>query len=175
MPLLFKVRIPLRQKLGLIVLFSSGIFVMTATILRSYYSLKSIETLPVALGWADREEFVAILVACVPGIKPLFNNTRWFATSTVDRTSSKVLSGYKHSNMGTNTSVSNARATNKAFEMNPMSWRRNNYGTQRLSSGTSDERVIMNDTLDTKALDDPKDIFITQEYTVSSEDAGNKV
>lgn len=46
---------PLYRKIALGFLFSSGFFVMIATILRAYYSLQSIETLPIALGWAVRE------------------------------------------------------------------------------------------------------------------------
>lgn len=54
-PILFKLQVPLYRKIALGFLFSSGFFVMIATILRAYYSLRSIEDLPIALGWAVRE------------------------------------------------------------------------------------------------------------------------
>lgn len=54
---------------------------MICTILRAYYSLTSITNLPIALGWADRECFVAAIVVSLPGIKPLFRNTRWLGST----------------------------------------------------------------------------------------------
>ncbi|KAI9692008.1 MAG: hypothetical protein M1820_009626 [Bogoriella megaspora] len=185
MPLLFKVKVPLRHKIILGFLFSSGIFVIIATILRAYYSLKSISDLPIALGWADRETFVATLVVCAPGIKPLFNNTKFFRSSSngsKPRTPSKGISSF--SGFGKNSKNSSGNATSvthaeehsgKQFEMSPINWRRNTHGTKRLSSRASDERVIMYDTYDGRPIDDPKDIFVTKEYTVLSEDAGDKV
>lgn len=62
-------------------MFSSGIFIMICTILRAHYSLGDITNLPIALGWADRECFVAAIVVSLPGIKPLFRNTRWLGSS----------------------------------------------------------------------------------------------
>lgn len=82
MPILFRVQVPLSHKLILMTLFSLGFFVIIATVLRAHYSLVSISTLPVALGWASRETFVATLVACAPGIKPLVSRVRWFKDSS---------------------------------------------------------------------------------------------
>ena len=48
MPLLFKVKVPWKQKVALVGLFSLGFFVIVATILRAYYSLKSLDTLIIA-------------------------------------------------------------------------------------------------------------------------------
>ena len=62
-------------------MFSSGFFIMICTILRAYYSLASITSLPIALGWASRECFVAAIVASLPGIKPLFRNTKILGSS----------------------------------------------------------------------------------------------
>ncbi|KAE8146585.1 hypothetical protein BDV25DRAFT_48283 [Aspergillus avenaceus] len=93
-PVLLKLQIPLPRKLILIFLFSSGIFVIICSILRAYYSLKSLSTLSIALGWADRECFVAAIVASLPGIKPLFRNTRWLGSSNRNRSTDKQSSRY---------------------------------------------------------------------------------
>ncbi|PKY07415.1 hypothetical protein P168DRAFT_279388 [Aspergillus campestris IBT 28561] len=79
-PILLKLQIPPARKIILIILFCSGIFVMISTVLRAYYSIKSINTLTIALGWADRECFVAAIIASLPGIKPLFRNTSWLGS-----------------------------------------------------------------------------------------------
>ncbi|ODM15892.1 hypothetical protein SI65_08733 [Aspergillus cristatus] len=80
-PILVKLQVPLHRKAILTAMFSSGIFIMICTILRAYYSLKSLTTLSIALGWANRECFVAAIVVSLPGIKPLFRNTRWIGSS----------------------------------------------------------------------------------------------
>jgi hypothetical protein len=107
MPLLFKVKVPLSRKLMLIGLFSLGLFCIAATVLRAYYSLLSLSTLTVALGWTSREIFVSTLVACAPGIKPLFSKTRFFLQHiehSSDKLSrlpgSKLLGMSKKSEMG---------------------------------------------------------------------------
>ncbi|KAL2014360.1 hypothetical protein VTN00DRAFT_1885 [Thermoascus crustaceus] len=55
-PLLFKLRVPLYRKIILMIMFSSGIFIMFCTILRAYYSLKDLQSLPIALGTAAPQE-----------------------------------------------------------------------------------------------------------------------
>ncbi|KAL4930347.1 uncharacterized protein BDV17DRAFT_259442 [Aspergillus undulatus] len=79
-PLVLAARIPFSQKVILIALFCSGIFVMICAILRAYYSVTDIKTFATALGWASRECFVSVLIVCAPGIKPLFARFRWFKT-----------------------------------------------------------------------------------------------
>jgi hypothetical protein len=80
-PVLLKARLSLRRRLMLGVLLCSGAFVIVATILRAYYSLQSIMTLPIAAGWTSRELFIAAMCVSAPGIKPLFSNSTWFRGS----------------------------------------------------------------------------------------------
>ncbi|KAK7752001.1 hypothetical protein SLS62_005963 [Diatrype stigma] len=72
-----KVNLSLRRKLLLVPLLCSGIFIMAATILRAVYSLTDITKLPIAAAWASRETFVAAVAVSIPGIKPLFSNSKW--------------------------------------------------------------------------------------------------
>ncbi|GIZ38613.1 hypothetical protein CKM354_000202500 [Cercospora kikuchii] len=81
MPILFRVKVQLSRKLVLVLLFSLGFFCIIATILRAYYSLLSLETLSVALGWTSRETCIGTIVACAPGIKPLFSTSRWYRSN----------------------------------------------------------------------------------------------
>jgi hypothetical protein len=76
-PIVFASQLPLHRKIVLSILFSSGGFVMIAAGLRAYYSVKNIETLNVALGWASREVFVATIAVSAPSIKPLFDRKKW--------------------------------------------------------------------------------------------------
>ncbi|THC91824.1 hypothetical protein EYZ11_008717 [Aspergillus tanneri] len=79
-PLVLAARIPTSQKIFLCALFSSGVFVMVAAFLRAYYSVKDINTLSTALGWASREALVSVFIVCAPGIKPLFAKFGWFGS-----------------------------------------------------------------------------------------------
>lgn len=67
---------------------------MLAAILRAYYSLKSLTTLPVAAGWTSRELFVAAVVVSIPGIKPMFSQATWFRFKSSNGQSSGNTHGY---------------------------------------------------------------------------------
>ncbi|KAH6679973.1 hypothetical protein F5X68DRAFT_244936 [Plectosphaerella plurivora] len=68
-PLLWKARMPTRKKLGLTVLFSGGLFVITAAVLRCILTLKNPITGPtIGASWAVREGFVAIVTSNMPMI-----------------------------------------------------------------------------------------------------------
>lgn len=88
-PILIKLQLPLARKIILVLMFSSGIFIMICTVLRAYYSLKDISTLNIALGWATRECFVAAIVVSLPGIKPLLRGSRWLGSSQPAEISSR--------------------------------------------------------------------------------------
>ncbi|GES57977.1 hypothetical protein ATEIFO6365_0004005300 [Aspergillus terreus] len=81
LPILAKVRIPLRRKLVIGILLCGGVFVMVATLLRCILSLQSIDSINTSTIWAIRETFVAILSVNAPCIKPLFSSTVWLGSS----------------------------------------------------------------------------------------------
>ncbi|KAL4969811.1 uncharacterized protein BDV14DRAFT_195341 [Aspergillus stella-maris] len=96
-PLVLAARIPVSQKVILVALFASGIFVMICAILRAYYSVTDIKTFSTALGWASRECFVSVFIVCAPGIKPLFARFRWFRSAVSSN------EYYSNGRTGTNT------------------------------------------------------------------------
>ncbi|KAF3399966.1 hypothetical protein F1880_007996 [Penicillium rolfsii] len=72
-PMLFKARLHWREKLELLVLFSGGLFVMMAGILRCVLILTAgANGAQQAGSWACRETFVAVVIGNVPMIYPLF-------------------------------------------------------------------------------------------------------
>ncbi|KAJ0415890.1 hypothetical protein BJY00DRAFT_326622 [Aspergillus carlsbadensis] len=71
MPILFRARLPLREKLELLVLFSGGIFVMAAGILRCVLIVTAgANGAQQAGSWACRETFVAVIIGNAPMIYP---------------------------------------------------------------------------------------------------------
>ena len=180
MPLLFQLQVPLFRKLALGGIFSLGIFVVICTVLRCYYSLSSLENLPLALGWASRETFVATFAVCAPGIKPIFSKSRWFRSTTagsgrgtssgvgqyMEFSSSGGVSKATASHVGRPAHKSGAgkkRGSGNAFEMS--SWR-----TRRTSSAeNSDERMIIGSGDARGQQEEDKDILVTKYYSVSRE------
>lgn len=65
-PLLLKVRVPLKQKMILLVIFGMGIFVIVAAILTKVYCLIPSLISYVYMNWYFREATVAILVTNIP-------------------------------------------------------------------------------------------------------------
>lgn len=74
-------KISLSRKLAIGLLLSSGLFVITATLLRCILSLQSVKNIDNSTQWGIRETFVAIIAIQVPAIKPLFNKSRWLGSS----------------------------------------------------------------------------------------------
>ncbi|RAL11864.1 uncharacterized protein BO97DRAFT_478264 [Aspergillus homomorphus CBS 101889] len=71
-PILFKARLPWREKLELVVLFSGGLFVMAAGILRCVLIVTAgTNGASQAGSWACRETFVAVVIGNLPMIYPV--------------------------------------------------------------------------------------------------------
>ncbi|QDS73853.1 hypothetical protein FKW77_006711 [Venturia effusa] len=75
-PVLFKARLSLLRKMGLLILLCAGIFVMLAAILRVVFVFKTPGAAAPAI-WACREDLVAIFVNNAPMIVPLFSQKLW--------------------------------------------------------------------------------------------------
>ncbi|GJC96105.1 hypothetical protein ColKHC_04931 [Colletotrichum higginsianum] len=103
-PMLWGAQLPLRKKLGLIVLFSGGIFVTMAGILRCVLIISNPVTGAQQAGsWAVRETFVAIVTTNIPMIFPLVR--RWLTpifgsiTTTLSRGTNNRYGNSKRSNL----------------------------------------------------------------------------
>lgn len=150
---------------------------MICTFLRAYYSLKSIQTLSIALGWASRECFVAAITVTCPTIKSLVSQSSWLHSS--NRSKSKGTDGQTGGTGGTGrnsrlpwlskNSTAQVNSTNASrnddgkFELSSVGWRRN-QGAKRLSSTGSEERIIQPEK--------PDEIRVTTEYSLMHEGSG---
>ncbi|KAL4787520.1 hypothetical protein BJX76DRAFT_318795 [Aspergillus varians] len=74
LPLLMQVRIPLKQKLVLLIIFGMGVFVVVAAILTKVYCLVPYLISYVYMNWYFRETTVAILVTNLPLIWSLLRD-----------------------------------------------------------------------------------------------------
>ena len=148
---------------------------MICTILRAYYSLSSITNLPTALGWADRECFVAAIVVSLPGIKPLFRNTRWLGSTNRKNSKNPYYNSDGYNGFGskasgkTKTFVS-SRSKTGGFELDSVL---HTQKDSRISEAGSEEYILeRNKAIDTPVSPgqrDPMAIRVTTEYTLESE------
>lgn len=178
LPIIISAKIPPLQKFILCILFSSGIFVMIAAVLRAYYSVSNLNNLEVALGWASREALVSVIVVCAPGIKPLLSQFKWFQSfksssngyGTSNQRTGK--SGLFNSKSGNFTAISTKNDEGQhPYELSIM--RKDNKGKRDDSSTESKERII-DPPLQLPGGSPPRDngdgIVVTTEYTLAHDD-----
>jgi hypothetical protein len=75
-PIIWKVKIPIRQKLLVALLLGSGLFIIAAAIMRCVTSIQHITHIDTAGVWAIRETFVTIIAINAPCIRPLFGGAK---------------------------------------------------------------------------------------------------
>lgn len=178
LPIIISAKIPPIQKFILSILFSSGIFVMIAAVLRAYYSVSNLNNLEVALGWASREALVSVVVVCAPGIKPLLSQFRWFQSfksssngyGTSNQRTGK--SGLFNSRSGNFTAISTKNDEGQhPYELSIM--KKDNKGKRDDSSTESKERIIDPPLQLPGGNSPPRDadgIVVTTEYTLAHDD-----
>ncbi|KAK6952055.1 hypothetical protein Daesc_006584 [Daldinia eschscholtzii] len=182
LPLLWQVKIPVYRKLILGLFFSSGIFIIVATLLRTVYSLRSLLDLLVATQWATREYVVTAFVVSAPAIKPLFSRRLWglhvstlrsgtYGSNGSGLRSGKGLRGNSHSVVVESQNraghTGEGTSSGKAFELS-RGWSKK-PGNQKikLPSEASQEHFA-------KYSDEETGIHVTETFTVSSEENSGK-
>lgn len=76
LPLLWKVRVPLRKKALFGFWLTTGIFIVAATILRCTLCLQDVSQINVGTIWSIRETFVGIIAVNFPVLKPFFSKAK---------------------------------------------------------------------------------------------------
>ncbi|KAH6859293.1 hypothetical protein B0T12DRAFT_453888 [Alternaria alternata] len=76
LPLLWGVRLPFKRKLLYFFWLCTGIFIMTATLLRCILCLQDVSQINVGTIWSIRETFVGIIAVNAPILKPFFTQAK---------------------------------------------------------------------------------------------------
>ncbi|CAJ2511284.1 Uu.00g069090.m01.CDS01 [Anthostomella pinea] len=92
LPLLWKLQIPLKKKLVIGLLLSSGLFVISAAIIRVVLTLSANPSALNINRWGVRETIVGIISVNIPILRPLFSRSFW--------NSSPITSSGSHSKGG---------------------------------------------------------------------------
>ncbi|KAK3678406.1 hypothetical protein LTR78_001703 [Recurvomyces mirabilis] len=76
-PLLWKLQVPMKRKLALAAMFSSGMFVIIAAIVRITMTLKAHPSALTINRWGVRETIAGIIAVNVPILRPMFTKAFW--------------------------------------------------------------------------------------------------
>ncbi|KIL90013.1 hypothetical protein FAVG1_06751 [Fusarium avenaceum] len=88
MPLLWKLQVPMRKKIVIGLLLSSGAFVIAAAITRVVLTLADNPSAITINSWGVRETIVGILTVNIPVLRPLFSKSFWSGQSASEISSS---------------------------------------------------------------------------------------
>lgn len=76
-PMLWKLKVPLKKKLVIGVILSSGVFVIAAAIIRAVLSLDTTPSASNINRWGVRETMFGLITVNVPVLRPLFTGAFW--------------------------------------------------------------------------------------------------
>lgn len=77
LPLLWHLRISIWKRVGVILLLSGGLFVISAAIIRCAITIAAAPSILVINIWGYRETFVALVAVTAPVISPMFRRRFW--------------------------------------------------------------------------------------------------
>lgn len=160
-PMLWQLKVPLKKKITIGIILSSGLFVIAAAIIRTVLSLDAAPSAANINGWGVRETFIGIFTINVPILRPLFSRAFWrsgaYDPNAINRGSSYNRSGKNgHSTFKSTKSFKGTKlnSTNKSTEINeyeldgrtPVA---GNFGLDDIesrSSNSSQEKIFATNT-----------------------------
>jgi hypothetical protein len=162
-PLLWGLKVPMRKKLVIGVLLSSGAFVIAAAIVRVALTLGNSPSALNINRWGVRETIVGIVTINVPVLRPLFTRLFWTPGDFKSRAVTARKAGYKISSSGQNgdgVSLSRSGDRDTFGKWTSHSWARsgNNMGDDG-----SEEYVLQ---------ERPSQVIVKTTYGVSTEHKG---
>lgn len=98
-PMLWQLKMPLKKKITIGIVLSSGMFVIVAAIIRTVLSLDAAPSAANINGWGVRETFIGIFTINVPILRPIFSRAFW-RPGPYDPNASGRGSGYSRSAHG---------------------------------------------------------------------------
>jgi len=144
LPLLWTLQIPARQKIVIAILLSSGVFVITAALIRAVITLGSTPSALTVNRWGVRETIVGIVAVNAPAIRPLFSKAFWtgmpFVSSKATKTNTKGGRSTTHGGTGTQ-----GEGPTGPYELAP-SVRSGSRGTRHGNDFTGSEESIIDKT-----------------------------
>lgn len=184
-PMMVQVRVPLKQKMILIILFGMGVFVIVAAILNKIYCLVPSLISYVYMNWYFREATVAILVTNLPLVWSLLRDVfpalkSWTGGSKrgTDRYKSQPWTNSKNSRpYGPQSQLRSGDFNMQDFHTASVTPTKAGAAVSDVSLQASDDRDMSSDDGSARALRIRQDITVTVEHdsrppTYESNNAG---
>ncbi|CEI68032.1 hypothetical protein FVEN_g7698 [Fusarium venenatum] len=149
LPLLWKLQVPIRKKLVVGLLLSSGAFVIAAAITRVVLTLSANPSALTINSWGVRETIVGILTVNIPILRPLFSKAFWTGQSMTNVSSSYQATSRTRGTRG------NGTTDLGPYELTPSI----NEGAKPSDRGSQDSIIPKNIKL--------ADIVVSKTYNVS--------
>lgn len=99
-PMLWQLKMPLKKKITIGMVLSSGMFVIIAAIIRTVLSLDTAPSAANINGWGVRETFIGIFTINIPILRPVFSRSFW-QPGPYDPNASNKGSGYGNNGRST--------------------------------------------------------------------------
>jgi len=76
-PMLWKLKVPLKKKIIIGLILSSGVFVIAAAIIRAVLSLDTVPSASNINRWGVRETIIGLITVNIPVLRPLLTKSFW--------------------------------------------------------------------------------------------------
>lgn len=176
-PMLVQVRVPMKQKLILLLLFGMGIFVIVAAVLNKVYCLVPALISYVYMNWYFREATVAILVTNLPLVWSLLRDVfpalkSWTGGSKrgTDRYKSGPWTSKNSRPYGPHSQLRSGDFDLNTLQHNVTVVPQKNAAVSDVSVAASDERDLSSDDGSARALRIRQDITVTVEHNARPKD-----
>lgn len=169
-PLLWALQVPLRQKLVIGILLSSGVFVISAAIIRIVSTLSANPSALTVNRWGVRETIVGIIAVNAPILRPLFSLSFWkpgyMLSGNTGTGSGGALTGSGGRTLGTTTGDAGGQGP---YELAPSVHGSEVNPSKQSTFNSSEENIIAKDVeLGDKAKD--RAVVIQTTYEVRTEE-----
>ncbi|KAF4970181.1 hypothetical protein FSARC_2778 [Fusarium sarcochroum] len=154
LPLLWTLQVPLRKKLIIGLLLSSGAFVIAAAIIRVVLTLSANPSALTINSWGVRETIVGIITVNIPILRPMFTRSFWSM-----QPASQLSSTYRTTTRGTRTG-GRTGDIDGPYELTPSI----NEGSKPSDRGSQDSIISKNIKM--------ADIVVSKTYDVSHDPSG---
>ncbi|KAG9251586.1 uncharacterized protein F5Z01DRAFT_271501 [Emericellopsis atlantica] len=162
LPLLWTLQVPLKKKLVIGLLLSSGAFVIAAAIIRVVLTTSANPSSVSINSWGVRETIVGILTVNIPILRPIASREFW-SRKTSKLPSSHGGAGASH---GTGTKPSNITGS---YELASSIDKGNRFGRKRQDSDSNGSQESIIGNMKTGGGSDPNAVTVQTTYQVSSD------
>lgn len=144
-PLLWALQVPIRQKFVIGLLLSSGVFVISAAIIRIVSTLSANPSALTVNRWGVRETIVGIIAVNAPILRPLFSRAFWKPGAMISDNSGTGSGGALTGSGGRTLATITGDGAQGPYELAPSVHGSEVHPSKQSSFNSSEENIIVKD------------------------------